>query len=178
MLIIILSGTILSVLRLLQDKSRVLSFFDESGTFFGSLDRKNNSYDRSVYNSLFNSPKNYNRDVLNNQINLKDPCLNMCLLGHIEEYIQMLNSENSQDDDALMHRFLLNIPQPVFKKAKYIREANDNYNFSLSSIFYMLYKIHEVKREYSFQHTDKIDKIHDYFKDIIEKTHTADKLVW
>jgi hypothetical protein len=92
---------------LLQDKSRVLSFFDESGTFFGSLDRKNNSYDRSVYNSLFNSPKNYNRDVLNNQINLKDPCLNMCLLGHIEEYIQMLNSENSQDDDALMHRFLL-----------------------------------------------------------------------
>ncbi len=164
---------------MLQDKSRILSLFDESSTFFGSFDRKNNSsFDRSIYNSLFSAPKTYTRDVLNNQLFLENPILNICLLGHIEEYIQTLNCENSRTNDGLLHRFFLNIPQPIFKKAKYIREAIVHDNISLTSIFYMLYKIHEVKREYSFQHTDKIDKIHDYFKDIIEKTHTADKLVW
>jgi len=163
---------------LLQDKSRILSLFDESSTFFGSLDRKNNSsFDRSIYNSFFSAPKTYTRDVLNNQLFLENPILNICLLGHIEEYIQTLNCENTRINDGLLHRFFLNIPQPIFKKAKYIREAIVHDNISLTSIFYMLYKINEIERVYTFKNIQKIDALHDDFKDIIEKTHTIDKNV-
>jgi len=73
--------------------------------------------------------------------------------------------------------FFLNIPQPIFKKAKYIREAIVHDNISLTSIFYMLYKIHEIERVYTFKNIQKIDALHDDFKDIIEKTHTIDKNV-
>lgn len=50
-------------------------------------------------------------------------------------------------------------------------------NISLTSIFYMLFKIHELERVYTFKNNQKIDALHDDFKDIIEKTHTIDKNV-
>jgi hypothetical protein len=163
---------------MLQDKSRVLSFL-ESGRFFDSMYRVNNSYDQSVYNSLFQSTKNFSLEVLNRHIYLQDPCLNMCLSGQFEDFIHTLDLEISQRKDGLMNSFLLNMPQPVFLKAKDLREAINHETISLTSIFYMLFKIHEAdeKREYIFENIYKIDCLHDYFKYIIKRTHKLDQVI-
>ncbi len=80
MIIICLSGTIEAIIYKLEKCSTVLSFFDESQTFFGALGRysEKSSYDRSIYSTLFNAPPELSRDLAKSSTVLQEPRFNMC----------------------------------------------------------------------------------------------------
>jgi hypothetical protein len=63
-----------------------LANWDESATFFESLGlyKKNGaSFDRSIYNELWNALDRYRKDISGKRISIKNPRLNMSVLGSI-----------------------------------------------------------------------------------------------
>ncbi len=85
------------VTRMSQPNSNVVFLpFDESATITGQLGRYNggSSYDRSIYNELFNGDGSFSRVLSKFSYIIVNPRLNICLLGHANEFINIwLKSE-------------------------------------------------------------------------------------
>ena len=173
-LFLYLSGTVEEIINRLEKSPTILSFFDESQTFFDSLGRYDgiSGFDKSVYSTLFNAPLEHSRELANRITILDKPRLNLCLLGHPKEYLNLLKNE-----DGLVHRFIMNAPEPVFFKAADIHEAYKFNTISLSKIFFFLFKIHQKERAYTFDADSSIETVHDRFKTIIKETSSFDSFI-
>ncbi len=160
-----------------------MRFFDENQTFFGSLDSHNgtSNYNKRLYSSLFNAPpelcQEFLTELVGSSAHIIEPRFNLCVLGHLKEFLDNLKACDSYYDECLMHRFILNSPKPVFFKAAQIRSACTSETISLAKIFFFLFKIHKEKREYIFKDESKIDSVHDKYKGLIEKTNELDSFI-
>ena len=119
--------------------------WDEASTFLSSfgLYKGSGTYDRSIFLELANGYSEFKRDLKQARCNIKQPRLNMCLLGsfsilfclfflifffkidkgHPSQFIDILKTERAQKDDGLIQRFIICAPQPSFYKSKDILDA-------------------------------------------------------
>ena len=165
---------------MLKKKSTILSFFDESNTFFGSFGRYKGSpsYERSLYTTLFNAPTMLDRVLSKKSIILTKPRFNLCLLGHPKEYINLIRNDLTKCDDGLMHRFIVNAPKPIFYLAEDIRQANSyHHTLSLTCIFYLIMTIHEQERNYYFKDNIAIDNLYNKYKTFVIKLYNYDSFI-
>ena len=127
----------------------VLSLFDESSTFMGSLGRYSgggSKYERSIYNDLFNGSSSFNRALTKASYNIVNPRLNICLLGHATEFIQYMREERANKDDGLIQRILCSAPLPKFYSMEIVKEArNSDKAFSIAVFFYIIHRFHKRK---------------------------------
>lgn len=79
------AATVEGLLFHLNKLKNVLSLWDEASTFLNSFGlykgQNSSSYDRSIYNDLYNAPDFYRRDTMNSRQVIKEPRLNICVLG-------------------------------------------------------------------------------------------------
>ena len=125
----------------------VLSMFDESSTFMGSLGRYSGGgakYERSIYNDLFNGSSTFNRSLSKVSYVIVKPRLNICLLGHASEFIQYMQEERANKDDGLIQRILCSAPMPQFYSMDTINEARTAPKFFSFNVF--LYAIHRYHK--------------------------------
>ncbi|RNA05204.1 hypothetical protein BpHYR1_040782 [Brachionus plicatilis] len=124
----------------------VLSLWDESSTFLNSFGlykgQNSSSYDRSIYNDLYNAPSFYRRDTANSRQVFKEPRLNICVLGHPPTFIELIKNEVNSKDDGLIQRFHLCAPDPEFIKDKMIMNAQQP-ACSLEVLFCIIWKLNE-----------------------------------
>ena len=109
-----------AIIELLKNLGQILSLYDESSSFIGALGRYNNggtSYDRSIFLQLFNGTT-INRDLKGGRTRLRNPKLNICLLGHPCSFIRLIKEENESFDDGLFQRFLMCAPKPFLNSLK------------------------------------------------------------
>jgi hypothetical protein len=110
-------ATIEALCSIMKEQNCVLSLFDECSTFMGSFGRYSNgggaAYDRAFYLELFNGSKSFRRDLSKSRTVVKNPRLNICLLGHPQTFIKAIRYEQEHKDDGLMQRFLTCCPKPV-----------------------------------------------------------------
>ena len=107
----------------------VLSLFDESSTFMGSLGRYNGGgakYDRSIYNELYMGDNSFSKTLSKVSYVISNPRLNICLLGHASEFIQYMKEEKSSKDDGLIQRIICSAPIPLFYEFKIVEDARNS----------------------------------------------------
>ena len=157
-----------------------LSLFDESSAFIGALGRYNNgghSYDRGVFLQIFNGTT-YNRDLKGSRTRLKNPKLNICLLGHPSSFIRLIREEIENFDDGLLQRFLFCTPEPLLNNLDEIR-ARPYPEFSMTCILYLVYKLNEKKIVYTFKKEamDVYDQIYNKFRRIVKEANKVDSFI-
>jgi hypothetical protein len=125
----------------------ILSLFDESSTFMGSLGRYSGggaAYERSIYLELFNGGNSFSRVLSKETFVIENPRLNICMLGHPHEFIKLMREDKKKRDDGLMQRFLSNCPMPQFYSMEFIKEArNTERKFSMSILLYVIKRLHD-----------------------------------
>lgn len=102
---------------------------------------KGQSYDRAIFNNLYGGDFFFRRDLVNKRITIKDPRLNMCLLGHPNKFFEFAMLERSTKDDGLSHRFLMCAPKPQFLPKETVIAAKRNAHFSMIVVFYVIQKL-------------------------------------
>jgi hypothetical protein len=120
--------------------------FDESGTFTGQLGRYSggSSYDRSIYNELFNGDGTFSRVLSKISYIIVNPRLNICLLGHANEFIKYMIEERNCKDDGLIQRLLCNAPMPPFLSMEKIKIAREiTLPYSLTVLLYIIQRYHK-----------------------------------
>ena len=120
--------------------------FDESGTFTGQLGRYSggSSYDRSIYNELFNGDGTFSRVLSKVAYIIVNPRLNICLLGHANEFIKYMIEERNCKDDGLIQRLLCNAPMPIFLTMEIIKLARETIvHYSLTVFMFIIFKYHQ-----------------------------------
>jgi hypothetical protein len=71
-------------------------------------------YDRSIILELYNAPSKFKRDVKSKRISIENPRLNICVLGHPDSYIKVIQDERFVKDDGMIQRFLMCAPEPAY----------------------------------------------------------------
>ena len=85
----------LSNINRMSQSNRFVTFlpFDESGTLTGLLGRLSggSSYDRSIYNELFNGGGTFSCVLSKISYTIVNPRLNFCFFGHVNEFITVMS---------------------------------------------------------------------------------------
>ncbi len=139
--------------------------FDESGTFTGQLGRYSggSSYDRSIYNELFNGDGTFSRVLSKVSYIIVNPRLNICLLGHANEFIKYMIEERNCKDDGLIQRLLCNAPMPLFLSMELIKIAREKeLNYSLTLLLYIIQRFH--KRENKVDNCEETVQVNFLYK--------------
>ena len=132
-----------------------IAFYDEASSFLDSLGRYSSSsgsgakYERGIYSSIFSAPGFYNRTTVRNEINLTKPRFNFCLAAHPAPIHTILKNEKKSYSDGLFARILIAAPKPPFKHYNSISDAPEP-GISLTSILFMISKMHMVGVEFTF----------------------------
>ncbi len=156
-----------------------LSLWDESASFMSSFGLYKGSngagYDRSIILELYNAPRRFKRDLKSSRTIIENPRLNICVLGHPDSYIKVIQDERANKDDGMMQRFLLCAPEPAYFTAKEIKTNNQNH-CSLEKVFFTVYLIHETNINYSLD--EKADELfctlYTQYKKLVEKCNLCD----
>ena len=178
--ILIKGATVEALVEILKNVGPTLSLFDESSAFIGALGRYNNgghSYDRGVFLQLFNGTT-YNRDLKGSRTRLKNPKLNICLLGHPTSFIRIIREEIENFDDGLLQRFLFCSPDPLLNELDQIR-ARPQPEFSMTCILYVIYKFNERAQTYIFdsEAIKVYDSIYNKFRKIVKEANKIDSFI-
>ena len=84
-----------------------------------------------------------------------NPRLNICLLGHANEFIKYMIEERNCKDDGLIQRLLCNAPLPPFLSMEVIKIARETeIKYSLSVFMFIIHKFH--KRQSTVDGTDEM----------------------
>ena len=100
----------------------------------------------------------------------------MCVLDHPYRAVDSARKERREYEDGLWARFLAHCPMPPFFDAKEIRRAVLT-TISLTSIFFVINKIHVSKHLYTFAEgnaTKVADEHYSYYKAAIKETNRTD----
>ena len=110
---------------------------------FGRYNAGGASLDRAIYLELFNGSEQFRRDLCSKSSVIKNPRLNIGLLGHPSFFIKAMRDEQHTRDDGLMQPFLSCCLKPTFDSSVEINEArNKNRKFSFTVLLYVVRRIH------------------------------------
>jgi len=159
----------------------MLSLYDESATFLGSLGRYSSgtgaaSYDRSIYLSLWGALDSYERDLKSERTRIDNPRLNLSVNGHPTQFINLLRNERFFYDDGLFQRMLCNAPVGPKVYAEDIRNTPQSI-VALHCILYFLYVAH-FNRNRNYTLTEAARQIFDskfnLYRDRVEFANAFD----
>ena len=168
----------------MSDNNCIIAFYDEASTFFDCLGRYSSNsgsgskYESSVYASIFSAPKDYNRVTLRHKTNLTNPRLNLCVLAHPSPICTKLKDVKYHYNDGLLARILLAAPEPIFNDSKTINNAPEP-EISLTSILYMISKMHMVDIEFTFEQNASAaaDEVFTKFSRLAQRANKVDSFL-
>ncbi|CAF1002011.1 unnamed protein product, partial [Brachionus calyciflorus] len=173
-------ATVEATIELIKTLGPILSMYDESSSFIGSLGRYTNggtNYDRSIYLNLFNGIT-INRDLKCGRTRIKNPKLNICILGHPWAFIRLIKEEIENFDDGLFQRFLMCCPEPPIVSLKEIRKKPSP-KISIVAILYLIFKLNETPQIYKLnkEACDRYDSIYDVNREIVSLSNNVDSFI-
>ncbi len=156
-----------------------LSLWDESASFLSSFGLYKGSngavYDRSIILELYNAPKQFKRDLKGSRTLIRNPRLNICVLGHPYSYIRCIQEERNFKDDGMMQRFHMCAPEPAYFSANEINQANRNH-CSFQKVFYTLSLLHKKPLNYTLNQDAEnyFNTLYTEFKLLVKKCNSFD----
>ncbi|CAF1091689.1 unnamed protein product [Brachionus calyciflorus] len=173
-------ATVEATIELIKTLGPILSMYDESSSFIGSLGRYTNggtNYDRSIYLNLFNGIT-INRDLKCGRTRTKNPKLNICILGHPWAFITLIKEEIENFDDGLFQRFLMCCLEPPIVSLKEIRKKPSS-KISIVAILYLIFKLNETPQIYKLdkEACDRYDSIYDVNREIVSLSNNVDSFI-
>ena len=141
----------------LGEFSNVVQVHDEFNTLVDSLGlyksggSSGSSYDRSLFNSLYNGDEEITRTTIKCRVKAKKPRLSIISAGHTYKIMEMLKKEkkSSSCSDGFISRFIFCAPQTIRCCLKSVPEY-DNKCFDVKHLLNATYIINK-----DFQRIDK-----------------------
>ncbi|CAF0844111.1 unnamed protein product [Brachionus calyciflorus] len=128
------------------DRSQEICYLQESvngikmeSVFDGKLGG-DGKFDRSIYLELYSGPMGIDRTLAGSRYFIDEPRFNVCLLGHMGDYIDFVRQKKCAKYDGLIQRFHICAPEPIFYKAKEIIKTPVP-KYSMTVLLFIVHKL-------------------------------------